>query len=252
MHGEPTLHPDLPYMVGIVRRHLPRSQIMVTTNGVPMLGATGGVPGALDRLYAAGCDVVALDDYRPHRVAPHARVYPYADVREYPADPAGNPHRRQPRGRRLLAIVADISQTDQGTHSELGNHAGAAAPATTAGHGKRCAKPFRELSIRWDGSVAICCNDWRGDYAIGNAADDLDAVWQHPRMHAARRYLVTGDRAALHPCSGCDHTSYRVGLLPDKKGQVTLPAPTAADAALVAEARGAPTLTPVVLRRWER
>lgn len=29
-------------------------------------------------------------------------------------------------------------------------------------NGKRCAMPFREMAIRWDGSVALCCDDWRG------------------------------------------------------------------------------------------
>jgi radical SAM protein with 4Fe4S-binding SPASM domain len=252
MHGEPTLHPDLPGLVAAVRWHLPVAQVMVTTNGLPMLDHPGGVAGALDALFAAGVNVVALDDYRPHRVAPAVRQYRGADVREYPTDPTANPHQRHPRGTRLVAIVADISQATEGTHATLGNHAGAAAPPTAAAHGKRCAKPFRELSIRWDGSVAICCNDWRGDYAIGNVHKlGLDGVWQHPRMHAARRFLVRGDRAALEPCAGCDHTSYRVGLLPDKKGRVTLPEPTEADRALVAGAAADPVLTPVVLRRWE-
>jgi radical SAM protein with 4Fe4S-binding SPASM domain len=252
MHGEPTLNPRLPELVTAVRRHLPTAQVMVTTNGLPLLDYPWGVAGGLDVLFAAGVNVVALDDYRPHRVAPQARRYRGAVVREYPADPLGNPHQRHPQGTRLVSIVADISQATEGTHASLGNHAGAAAPPTDSAHGKRCAKPFRELSIRWDGAVAVCCNDWRGTYAIGNVHDlGLDGVWQHPRLQAARRYLVRGDRAALEPCAGCDHLSYRVGLLPDKKGRVTLPEPTEADRALVAEATGGPVLTPVVLRRWE-
>lgn len=252
MHGEPTMHPQLPELVGTFRDYLPHAQLMLTTNGLPMLDKPGGPLAYLDRLYAAGLDVVALDDYRPHRVAPLVRSYTGARVLEYPADPDGNPHRRLRRGERLLSIVADISAATEGTHATLGNHAGAAAPPTDAAHGKRCAKPFRELSVRWDGSVAVCCNDWRGDYRIGNVdTDGLLVVWQHPRMQAARRYLVRGDRASLQPCAGCDHTSTRVGLLPDKHGQVLLPAPDAADAELVADAARAPTLTPVVLRRWE-
>lgn len=254
MHGEPTMHPDLPGLVSLFRKHQPKAPIMVTTNGLPMLEHPDGPHGYLDRLYAAGVNVVALDDYRPHRVAPVVRDYPGADVVEYPADPAGNPHARRKPGARVLSIVADISQTDAGTHSFLGNHAGAAAPPTDVAHGKRCAKPFRELAVRWDGNVAICCNDWRADYQVANVVDDgLAEVWQHPRFQAARRHLVRGDRAALQPCAGCDHLSYRVGLLPDKKGQVTLPEPSPDDAKLVAEANaGHSQWTPVVLRRWER
>lgn len=253
MHGEPTMHPQLPDLVRCFRRRLPKASIMVTTNGIPLLGGPG-LATNLNRLYEAGVNVVALDDYAPHRVAPLAReVVPgIAEVVEYPADPDGNPHRRRAPGARVLSIVADIAQATDGTHAQLGNHAGAAAPPTDAAHGKRCAKPFRELAVRWDGEVAVCCNDWRGTYRIGNVATDgLAAVWQHPRFQAARRYLVRGDRAALEPCSGCDHTSYRVGLLPDQLGHVELPEPDGHDAALAAEAIAGPTATPVVLRRWE-
>lgn len=253
MHGEPTLHPHLPDLVRTFRRRLPMTSIMVTTNGLPLLDGDGLLAN-LGELYLAGVNVVALDDYAPHRVAPLARQLGpgIADVVEYPADPDGNPHRRRAPGARVLSIVADIAQATDGTHAQLGNHAGAAAAPTTAADGKPCAKPFRELSIRWDGGVAICCNDWRGTYKIGNVvADGLAAVWQHPRFQAARRFLVAGQRRELDPCGGCDHTSYRVGLLPDQLGKVQLPPADAADADLAAEATGGPTLTPVVLRRWE-
>jgi hypothetical protein len=251
MHGEPTMHPDLPGLVELIRHHLFKSQIMVTTNGIPLLDGRG-LHYNLDALFHAGVNVVALDDYRPHLVAPEARGYTGATVCEYPADPDGNPHTRRPLTTRLLSIVADISQADTGTHSSLGNHAGAAAPPTTAGHGKRCAKPFRELSFRWDGTAAICCNDWRGQFQIGSITDGLEQVWQHPAMHAARRFLIRGDRHELEPCNGCDHLSYRVGLLPDKHGKITLPAPTDHDRDLVGQATEQGTLTPVVLRRWEK
>lgn len=253
MHGEPCRHPQLHTIVALFRSHLPRTQLMVTTNGLPWMEHAAGPHAYLDRLYEAGCNVVALDDYRPHVVAPHVRDYTGATVREYPEDTHGNPHTRHPRGTRLLSIIRDISESSEGTHAHLSNHAGSAAPRNTNARGKRCANPFREIAVRWDGSVALCCNDWRGQFKVGHAVDDgLEKVWHAPVLYAARRFLYQGDRAGLEPCAGCDHLSPRVGLLPDKHGKVRLPRPDDADRAAVAAAVAGETLTPVVLRRYER
>jgi radical SAM protein with 4Fe4S-binding SPASM domain len=117
----------------------------------------------------------------------------------------------------------------------------------------RCANPFRELAIRWDGNVAICCNDWRGIYKVGNVVDDgLLGVWHHERMNSARRYLMQGDRKSVYPCTICDAKSYRVGLLPDKKGQVKMRSPNETDRRLVSEAVAGKPYTKAVKREYEK
>ncbi len=106
--------------------------------------------------------------------------------------------------------------------------------------------------MRWDGKVAICCNDWRGKYKIGNVnTDGLWKIWQHPRMNAARRMLYHGRRDLLSPCDVCDAKSYRVGLLPDKKGQVELPEPTRHDRKLAAQATQGAVYTKANKQPWE-
>lgn len=32
---------------------------------------------------------------------------------------------------------------------------------------KRCAKAVREMNINWDGTVPLCCDDWKGEYVLG-------------------------------------------------------------------------------------
>jgi radical SAM protein with 4Fe4S-binding SPASM domain len=107
------------------------------------------------------------------------------------------------------------------------------------------------MSIRWDGSVAICCNDWRGTYKAGNVVEDgLVEVWNSAAMDAARRKLYHGMRD-FGPCKGCNATSYRVGLLPDKMGKVDLPKPTPRDRDLINRALAGKPYTVAVLRPWE-
>ena len=245
MHGEPTMNPDLPEIIHEFRAARPRSSIMVTTNGIPMLKS---LKARVHELFAAGVNTIAVDDYAPHRVAPALREL--MPVIEYPADRNGNPHVRF-HGQRVV-IVADIAQAETGTHATLNNHAGSAAPPTDRMVTKVCTLPFRELSVRFDGSIALCCNDWRGQYRVGDAAD-LDAAWHGPEMTAARRLLLHEGRRDITPCAGCDYRGTRVGLLPqpDGGGKDELGPVTDADRAVARDLSRAPTLTPVVLRRWE-
>lgn len=262
MHGEPTQHPDLPGLVAVFRQHLPKAYMLLECNGS---GLVKDPVGRLQALYQAGMDTVAVDEYEQAKWAQQIRtklgaaampdrtsemrfmVGEDVDYYEYPREPNGNPHRRHHR--RRLVFIAPINTAVEGTHSTLNNHAGAGAPPKALQ--ARCAKPFRELSVRWDGNVAVCCNDWRGEYPVGNVTQGVEAVWNSPAMQAARVYLYHGQRSGLHPCNKCDATSYRVGLLPDKKGKDTLPLPTARHRKAVLEAEANGPLTPPVLRPWE-
>jgi MoaA/NifB/PqqE/SkfB family radical SAM enzyme len=262
VHGEPTMHPDFVGMVKLVRWLAPKYSIMMTSNGGGLLKKPGPVE-LIKQLFDAGLNCLALDDYQHANIVPKIREaikvtsnaehwqFGADNVYEYPADKKGNPHGRHHR--RSLVFIQAIDAATTGTHAHLNNHAGAGAPANDTAHGKRCAKPFRELSVRWDGNVAVCCNDWRGVYKCGNVArDGLDGVWNGTAMDAARRHLVRGEREALDPCRGCDAKSDRVGLLPDKYGKDEMPKPTRQSRSVaLAAASGSPYTAPV-LREWEK
>ncbi len=260
MHGEPTMHPDFVGLVGIFRRHLPKNQLMMTSNGGGLLPQSTIVP-RLNALFDVGLNIFAFDAYegitiREKMAAALAdKSWPNISfaLHQYPDESEWSPHTRRPIDTRALIWIRDISKTTRGTHSDLSNHCGAAFPPLTDPMIARCAKPFRELAIRWDGSVAICCEDWRGVFKAGNVVrDGLVTVWQHPRFHAARRLLMTGDRAAIDPCRVCNDRSYRVGLLPDRMGRRFMGPPTGEDRALAAEASAGEPLTVPVARPWER
>jgi len=215
MHGEPTMHPNLYELVGIFRSLLPKNSLMMTSNGVPLL--EGDIVKNINQLFDYGLNCLAIDDYRPHVVAPKVRSSASdirANIYEYPEIREETPNKRRKPTERVVLLVEDISAADDGTHSNLWNHAGSAFEASDEFIDRACAKPFRELSVRWDGNVAICCDDWTGKYAVGNINDvGAQSIWNHPRMQSARKVLLRG-RHGLTPCAGCTHRTYRNGLLP--------------------------------------
>lgn len=250
MHGEPTLNKDLPTIIWKFRHWLPRSYIMVTSNGGGLLKGA-----MLEELFDAGLNTFALDDYRHARIVPALRdKYPPGSVKgvqfiEYPENPEGNPHQRH-RGKKLV-WVKDISVSTKGTHSHLSNHALNSGPPDESYAKKRCAKPFREMAIRWNGDVALCCVDWPGHYKIGNVGQmPLDELWNHKHFQAARRILMHDGRAMI-PCIGCNEAVNRPGLLPDKFGKEELLAPTEATYRVAARAIEGEPFTPRVKEIYE-
>jgi len=254
MHGDPTMHPDYHGMIALAHQTFPKLQLMMTSNGGGLL------PNPYDnimKLFDAGLNILALDEYEGIKIVSKIRQATDGlrmmgiEVREYPADPWGNPHRRIGK-RRLVSLMVDPSISTAGTHSTLVNHCGAAFPKNQKQAGKRCHRPFREMSIRWDGNVAICCNDWRGEFKVGNVVTDgLESVWNSDIFDAARRKLYRGERD-FGPCDGCDAVSYRVGLLPDPLGKEEMEPVDDETREIIGRALAGPSYTKPVLREWEK
>ena len=262
MHGEPTMNPHFIELVSIFREELPKNQLMMTSNGGGLLGGDGPL-AKLNALFDAGLNVYGLDAYESVNIAPKimkAISTPH-DVHEdaqfnvmyYPEDKEASIHKRWPRGTRLFVRVKDISVADEGNHATLNNHCGSGAPGLPEPMQSRCAKPFREISVRYNGKISICCNDWRGVYKCGDIhSSTIGNIWNNDAFNAARKYLYQGDRGALSPCDVCDAKSYRVGFLPDKKGKQELAKPTKKDAEIVAAATKGRGYAVPVKREWEK
>lgn len=250
MHGEPTMNPDWLAIVETFRTALPKHNLMMLSNGGGLVaGDTEEKIGkALQSL-----NVLAIDAYESvmlaKKIQARLQTIPW---QWYPDNQNANPHRRRKPGEHQLVFVRDISQAKTGTHATLNNHGGSAFPKNSKAEGKRCAKVFRELSVRWDGNVAICCNDWRGEYKIGSVADvaSIETLWQHPAFDAARHKLILGERD-FGPCAGCDALSYRPGLLPDTSGKVKLGPVTGEHRQSIEKALAGPPYAAPVLRLYE-
>lgn len=251
MHGEPTMNPKRAEIVAALRNFLPKTHLMMTSNGGGLL--SGDTTKNIQELMDAGLNVLALDDYKyVDIVAKIKKAWPM--MRIYPEDPTANPYTRRKASEHEVIVMPDISDTDKGVHSHISNHCGAAFPENDDMDGKRCARPFRELAITWDGTVVLCCNDWRREFPLKNLKDVTDIhneVWLHPAMTAIRKYLYHGRREP-GPCKGCDSKSFRVGLLPDPQGLEYLDRPKDADVEEINKILAKGPATKPVLRPWER
>lgn len=280
MRGEPTMHPDYVGMVALVREYLPRSHITMLSNGGGLVRSPGPVAN-VERLFRAGLSVLGLDDYENVNYVPKifdalqeeldekklisGKTYasasdPSSDAvaftyYKYPEDLAGNPHMRRPRGTRTLVRIRDISAQSKdkkiGNHGKLFNYAGLSFPPDDSMNGKRCHHPFRQLAVHWDGNVPACCNSWDSPYHVGNVlVDGVEGCWQSNAMGALREKLYRGQRD-FAPCKGCNHRSYRVGLLPDALGQKTVHKPDAQTEADIREALSHGVRSKVVRIPWK-
>lgn len=78
-------------------------------------------------------------------------------------------------------------------------------PALTEPLKKMCIRPFRAMTINWRGDVILCCNDYHASASTGNVMDrSLIELWNDPRYHAYRVKLQAKDRN-IHLCDTCDY-----------------------------------------------
>lgn len=220
--GEPTLNANLFPIISVFRNQLPNNSLMMTTNGGGLLTSPQKY---IEDLFFSGLNVLAIEEYEHALISKKIKERLDMDklaalgieVFYYPNNKRGNPHRRRKPDEKHLVFVADITRTSDGTHSVITNHGGYAGPLKE--FSKPCAKPFRELSIDWNGSISHCCIAWAGEMICGNVLQrPLIEIWNNERFTAIRRKLLHGQRD-FSTCLGCDHPSYRIGLLPDKFGQ---------------------------------
>ena len=271
MRGEPTLHPDYVGMVRATREILPRAHVTMLTNAGGLLRKPGPVAN-VQALFDAGLSVLGLDDYEGIKFVPKvleaiesapnsAKLKSGVKHRmgftfyKYPQDVRGNPHKRRPLGTRTLVQIRDISVEDadkkKGTHGKIFNYAGLSAPPDDSMSGKRCHHPFRQIAIHWDGNVPLCCNTWDSPYHVGNTnSTPVGELWQSDALGAAREKLIRGERD-FTPCLGCNHRSYRVGLLPDLMGRGKLHRPDTQTAADITEALSHGPADPPIRIPWK-
>lgn len=228
MRGEPLLHSDLPGIIALFRHNLPKAQLMITTNAIPIIN---GPPSLISNLFRAGTNYIALDAYEPNRDAiiqygqQHAREIgvPFHDLYAE----GWNVYQYRGHTERAIVLFDDIA-LNQGTdrRKKLCNHAGNVDYTKTAKYGitplpaplqKVCVNPFRELVIQYDGTVPVCCHDWLRECLVGVfPQQSLESIWEGDALNSIRSLLKRKARYRIPLCSRCDYDGgFRQGLITD-------------------------------------
>ena len=260
MRGEPLMNPNAVKIIEIFRKHLPKTHIMITSNSLPLLKGKG-VTENVTALFNAGLNVMALDAYKASiKAIEQVRVFGNQsnsiEMFDYiDGDNPASPYTRVKPDVKRIFIMQDMEEAIMAGNSvgtKVGsNHAGVGLPPLKEPLIARCARPFREMTIYHDGSVPLCCNDWRGKFMCGDLNDqDILEVWNGPILEAARVHLYAHDRT-FRPCDVCSNKSFRVGLLPDKLGKTDMAPPTIKTRKIVKAIGEAKPHTTPVLREWE-
>lgn len=245
-HGEPLLHPEISKIISIIRLYLPKHPITLFTNATVIEKR----PEIVDELFNAGLNNLLVDEYSDHRVGEFVRNNEICKKYHIVEQGAGTRMFEVTYKDKRICIVPPIDGDKNTINRKICNQCGAATPPLKQPVNKRCSVVFREITVRNDGNVAMCCNDFRGYYKVANILDyqELVDLWFHERFESARKYLIKGDRS-FFPCNVCDVRPSRPGLLPDWNGKVKLEEPTDADREVVT--RNSEPLAVIEKREWE-
>lgn len=249
-HGEPTLNPKLFEIISMFRSYLPNNIFHLYTNGYGIV-KSGNPDEYVEKLFQAGINNINVDCYLKN--GDWQFVQNLKDQSNVVIYEKGVPLYPNNRKRRICLLPSIKDDKTNRITRKLGNHAGAAAPLDDSYNDKRCAMPFREMAFRYDGWVNLCCNDFRGEYPIGNIfSRGIVDLWSDDRYKAARVMLYNYSRD-FRPCRGCTNVSLRVGLLPDSSGKETLPKITQEVKSLAQSvAIENKPLSEIVKRSWEK
>lgn len=223
MRGEPLVNPRHLEIFALFRCYMPRAQLMVTTNGDTLRGR---MQKRMDLMFEAGLNFVLLDTYYPEPGRTQLRQEAYTlhgvTVIDYFKEwmPIGkSPYHNHGKSLQRTVVLMDDIAAHDGEHGSrlVKTHAGAnrSKPIPLVPLRRNCGRPFREMTIAWNGDVTLCCDDWVKEYIIGNVNDrTLRSIWVDPLFEAARARLYHKDRN-FGPCRKCDAPSApRSGLLP--------------------------------------
>ncbi len=80
-----------------------------------------------------------------------------------------------------------------------------------------CHKVFNEISIYWNGEIALCCHDWDRKKSIGNVAENSIAqIWKNKRYSWIRETHLEKHDQMEELCRNCDQ--WKAYYLPQGSG----------------------------------
>lgn len=227
VHGEPLLHPKPFELISIFRKNVPKAQISIISNG-DVLKSKDDI--YVQNLFKSGLNYLHVDFYDDRFKEKILNVIEASNItiKDFYKDNI-NVWSYVGYKQQTIIVCDDISENNgikktREIHTAGGNLKEDLYDKCNIDKNKfplysRCAKPFREFTINYDGNVSLCCEDWQRKYIIGNVNEEtIKDIWENEKFHKARWILYNKRRDMILICKYCNERSFRTGLLkPTKK-----------------------------------
>ena len=236
LQGEPLLNKDAFKIIKAFRDYFPKAQLMLTTNCDPISNTDGFDQNKVKKLFSCGLNMLVADYYEPNRYSYDGFFKKWKDNEL--GIPTFDFYKDKPKvwgyeSCQMQKIVVIDNTENRDFYRNLNNQAGNTDPELIKLDGykieklpllKRCHLPFRELVIKYDGSVMICCMDWSREGFIGSFPEKTyKQIWESKPLNDVRRVLLDGRRDLLVPCNTCNYHPVKVGLITSPYDENNLP-----------------------------
>lgn len=220
MHGEPLLHPNVVDIIKAFRKECPKCQLQLTTNGLKLIKGD-----LIKKLFDAGLNILNVDTYvKEGEIRASFAKVPNVEVVNF-HETNFNCYYYYNHTLQKIVVMGDLAKNNAVKKQRvILNHAGNVEPEfaekfgakiLTAPLTKKCSRVYREMVVHYDGTVPLCCIDWKHEFIVGKFPDDgsLEEIWNSEIFNIMRYFLGKGERY-FTPCWKCDYNGgFRLGLL---------------------------------------
>lgn len=227
LQGEPLLNPNVVEIVRAFRKHYPKAQLLISTNGDALHVDYSMVKvDFIYKLFDVGLNYLLVENYDGEKQRrffkeaftklkdiEYAEYYQGENVYTY----HGYKHKK-------IVLMDDIATRNREKRTRtIWNHAGNVNFKLAMKYGvkkiteplrKTCTNVFRELVVKHDGAITACCMDWNRELIVGKFPEEsLRDIW-YGEVFMAVRQLLYDRKRYITPCNRCDYFGgFRQGLI---------------------------------------
>ena len=215
--GEPFLHNEFPEIIRIFRKTLPNCYLSAFTNTDTLKTKTKLDIKKIKNIFDCGLNHLGLDCYDgKQQVEEYMRVVSLLKdftVQNFENCKIPIYHKHKPKTKLITIIPCYKKQKGIRKRHNMGGNVDttvAKSIGETIGEVKNplkkmCTRPFRDLIIRYDGTVNICCNDWQNEFIVGKFPEhSLKEIWEGKKLMQVREQLQQKIRL-FKPCNKCNY-----------------------------------------------
>jgi len=202
IYNEPFLDERLLWIIKECRRIVPRSTIMIATNGDKVKSKD-----QFQDLFDAGLNQLQINVYSNEK-----RYLKLNDIIQKTTTKEGNVYINTSPRKQLYSIERKFGKNVTSEFLKIGkyqlsNRCGhiPSLPVPNEPLIKSCIRPFNSMQINWKGQAIICCNDYNAEVVYGDvSSNSIFDIWLSNKMMSIRKKLYHADRN-INLCRTCDY-----------------------------------------------